>query len=167
MNPSHLLKYVIRPTLERLDEAVRPGYFSGPVAEALVLGTAMVESNLEYLHQVGGGPAIGLWQMEPATFYDIQRNYLAHRPAIALPYLPEGPPDGMRNSAQELHGNLYLGAAMCRIHYKRVPEALPALNYMSLATYWKRYYNSMLGAGTIEKAIPHFERAMDTVILNA
>jgi hypothetical protein len=34
-------------------------------AGELVLGTAIVESNLTYLKQHGEGPALGLWQVEP------------------------------------------------------------------------------------------------------
>ena len=43
-------------------------------AENLILGTALQESNLRYLRQLGDGPARGVYQMEPATHDDIWDN---------------------------------------------------------------------------------------------
>ena len=37
-------------------------------AENLVVGTALAESGLKFLRQKGGGPALGLFQIEPSTF---------------------------------------------------------------------------------------------------
>jgi hypothetical protein len=40
-------------------------------------------------------------------------------------------------------------AAMCRIKYLRAPDALPSENdIQAMANYWKKYYNTPLGAGT-------------------
>jgi hypothetical protein len=40
---------------------------------------------------------------------------------------------------------------MCRIHYLRVPEVLPAANdWPGFAAYWKNHYNTWLGAGTVD-----------------
>ena len=65
-------EYVIQPALESI------GMYSEP-AEQLLLGTACAESNLgTYLHQVGG-PALGVFQIEPATHTDIWENYLLYR----------------------------------------------------------------------------------------
>lgn len=52
--------YVVRPVLRVMSAWSQP-------AEDLVMGTAAQESRLTYLRQLGGGPALGLWQMEPAT----------------------------------------------------------------------------------------------------
>jgi hypothetical protein len=49
---------------------------------------------------------------------------------------------------------------MCRVHYLRVKEALPTENDAAgMASYWKRYYNTVLGKGTIEQALPSFRVA--------
>ena len=129
---------IVRPTLEEL------GMWS-PAAENLVYGTAITESDLAYLKQMGDGPALGFWQMEPATFYD-HRKYLARRldlfdkvkpMALIHPLKPE-----------EMIWNLKFACAMCRIHYWRIPEQLPeAKDIPGLAAYWKRHYNTHLGAG--------------------
>ena len=60
MLASQTLALVICPALEKLS-------LWSPSAEELVLGTAIVESGLTYLKQHGDGPALGLWQVEPAT----------------------------------------------------------------------------------------------------
>lgn len=52
-------------------------------AENLLMGTAAQESALgEYIRQLGNGPALGIFQMEPETFDDIVRNYLSYRPDL-------------------------------------------------------------------------------------
>lgn len=122
-------------------------------AEQLVLGTAAVESRLKFIRQVGGGPALGLWQIEPDTYDDYWDSYLKYRPTIAETVLtalgyPEKPP------AERLISDLMLGAIMCRIHYRRKKPALP--NYAdvwSQAAYWKEHYNTIHGAGTQQKYV--------------
>ena len=59
MLASQTLALVIRPALKKLR-------LWSPSAEELVFGTAIVESGLTYLKQHGDGPALGLWQVEPA-----------------------------------------------------------------------------------------------------
>jgi len=57
----HLRREIIAPALRHI------GMWSG-AAENLLLGTAAVESRMgTYLRQVGGGPALGIWQVEPVT----------------------------------------------------------------------------------------------------
>ncbi|KAF0118141.1 MAG: hypothetical protein FD149_866 [Rhodospirillaceae bacterium] len=74
---AHFVTTVIRPTLLHLG-------LHSPAAEALLLGTAIQESRLgTYLRQTGGGPALGVYQMEPATHEDIWTNFLAYRPDLA------------------------------------------------------------------------------------
>jgi hypothetical protein len=149
-----LLVLVIRPALQHIE-------FHSKAAEQLVLGTALVESEGRYLQQLGGGPALGLWQMEPSTHEDIVDNYLAFRPELARKMDELRTTATITDGASELVGNLYYGAAMCRLQYRRAPGVLPyAGDVQRMAEYWKAYYNTVLGAGTIEKAIPHFELAV-------
>ena len=75
MNPTQFLKYVITPTLADLD-------MYSPAAAMLLLGTAVTESNLEYLRQLPDGPALSVYQIEPATARDVlyaRRYWLGSR----------------------------------------------------------------------------------------
>lgn len=123
-------------------------------AASLVLGTAMHESHLIYLKQIGGGPALGLWQMEPTTHDDIWNNFLKFRTDLGdLVKRIAGDP---KPSATLLIGNLWYACAMARLRYRRVPAALPDNAPDALTAFWKVNYNTLLGAGTIEQALPHF-----------
>lgn len=131
---------IIIPTLQHLSPII-------PYSEAaveLLLGTAMVESQLTYVRQLGRGPALGVYQMEPATHDDIWENYISHR------YHLEDDLCALfiSDSAEDMVGNLNYATAMARIHYYRVSEALPeAGDLEGMAKYWKKYYNTPEGKG--------------------
>lgn len=151
LDPIQFATRIVRPTLLDI------GLYS-PAAERLVLGTAMQESRLQYLKQIRG-PAIGICQMEAATYRDIRINYLAFQPELrqAVDAWAISEPD-----ADEMEGNLYFAVSMCRVHYRRVKEKLPmAIDANGLASYWKRHYNTALGSGTALQALPHFRRAIE------
>lgn len=144
------------------DEVVRPVLTDlnahSTAAEVLVLGTAAQESHVTYLRQLGGGPALGIYQMEPATHDDIWDNYLAYRKTLADGVSAYLVPDQPRH--EQLIWNLAYATAMCRVHYRRVPAALPAANDVAgLAAYWKAHYNTVRGAGTEGEFIENFDRA--------
>lgn len=141
---------IVRPVLVQLD-------LWSISAENLVMGTGMHESHLSYLQQIKG-PARGVFQMEPATYKDIWANFLAYQPDLSkrVTAFAIGIPD-----AEEMEGNLYFAVAMCRTFYRRLKAALPpAGNALAMAQFWKLYYNTPLGKGTVEQAFPHFERAV-------
>lgn len=145
---SHLRELVIRPALEAL-------HLYSEAAEELVLGTALQESGLRYLKQLGDGPALGLWQMEPRTHDDIWLNFLSYEPGLAgrVRSLCATP------ISEALAGNLWYAAGMCRVHYFRVAEALPAAGDISAqAGYWKRWYNTPRGAGTVEEYLAKWNK---------
>lgn len=145
LDPGHLKLHVVRPALQRI------GMWSS-AAENLVMGTAMQESALRYLAQLSG-PALGLWQIEPATHRDVWENYLRHRPGVARSVLEAGcvrAADASPWAVDDdvLTYNLRYAAAICRVIYRRVPTPLPKANdWPGLAQYWKQHYNTYLGAG--------------------
>ena len=75
LNVTSIRTQVIYPALNKM------GMWSEAAGE-LVLGTAIVESNLTYLKQHGDGPALGLWQVQPKTHEDLYANYLNYRPEM-------------------------------------------------------------------------------------
>lgn len=157
INTGQLREYVIRPTLQRI------GLWS-QAAENLVYGTGLVESAYTFLDQTtpGPGPAYGFWQMEEATHNDLWANYLKYQHELRDVLLVMSGQGGLLvPPVTTLHGNMFYAAAMCRVHYRRVQKALPAADDAAgLAAYWKEFYNTPLGAGTIAKATPKFQQAV-------
>lgn len=140
---------------EVVDPALRFLDLWSPAAAALVLGTAIQESALTMLRQVGGGPARGLFQIEPATHDDLWASFLRYRPRqeAKLVLLLAPAPD---RDAQ-LATNLLYAAAVCRLLYFRRPEPLPdASDVDGLARYWKLAYNTPGGAGAAAQWAYHY-----------
>ncbi len=145
---------VVRPAIEAL------GLWS-PAAENLLVGIALAESRLVWLEQLGGGPARGLFQIEPGTERDVWGSYLLYRPglaAIVLHALAGDKPDlqkydkafieGWRPAEDQLTVNLAYSAMIARLIYLRRPEPIPTAGYINgLAAYWKLHFNTRLGAG--------------------
>jgi hypothetical protein len=125
-------------------------------AENLVMGTAAQESRLTYIKQLGNGPALGFFQMEPATHDDIWRHYLHYNKGWTENMLDLAltRKDGIPR-ADEMVWNLRYAVAMCRIHYRRKPGAIPR-TVEGMADYWKQYYNTPLGKGTAVEFIKHY-----------
>jgi hypothetical protein len=138
-----------------LVEAVRPALntlaHGGLASEQLVLGTGIQESLLVHRRQLGGGPALGLFQMEPATHDDCWTNFLTFRSELAQ-NVARTLNTGEQLVAATMVSNDRYAAAMCRVRYLRAPAALPAANDLrSIAEYWKRHYNTPAGRGTPEE----------------
>ncbi|HAT49008.1 MAG: hypothetical protein HQL07_03970 [Nitrospirae bacterium] len=150
LDPYQLRNLIICPTLQRLD-------LWSEAAEELVLGIAIQESDLRYLQQVGGGPARGLWQMEKATHDDIWENFLKSRIKLGMKVL--GPYS--RYDHHRLMWDLAYACAMCRIHLLRCPNILPFPgDIKAQAEYWKKWYNTPLGKGTVEQYLSNWHRVM-------
>ncbi|MEE8501003.1 MAG: hypothetical protein V3S27_10560 [Kiloniellales bacterium] len=141
LDPGQFRRLVVRPALQAIG-------LCSPAAERLLLGTALTESGLTWLAQKGGGPALGIFQIEPATHADVWTNYLAYRENLAsrvASLASEQPRLG------QLVWNLAYATAIARLIYYRRPEPLPAAaDLAGLARYWKAHFNSALGAGSAE-----------------
>lgn len=132
----------------------------------LVTGTGLVESGYRTTVQMNGGPALGWFQMEPATHDDCWRNYLAYRKGLAqkiLSLLPENLSPASSKFHPQSSDLIYpaYAAAMCRVKYLRVPAPLPPNDAASLSLYHKRYYNTIQGKADATKNIPLFQAAID------
>lgn len=155
MDPKQLLTLVVRPTLKSLGAYSRS-------AEQLVMGTVYQESRAIYLKQLGGGPALGILQMEPATHNDLWENYLRYKPALAnsvqsLASAGSCQDGVVKVNEGELVTNLAYAIAMCRVHYRRKREPLPpADDVQALGAYWKQHYNTVHGAGTVDEFVHNF-----------
>ncbi len=142
LDPAQFRRRVIRPALLKLG-------LHSPAAEALLLGTALTESGLVHLVQTGGGPALGPYQVEPATHADIWLSYLAFRPARAARVASLAA--GLKPSAAQLVWNLGYATAIARLVYYRAPGPLPAAHDLEgLARYYKAHFNTVKGKAKVE-----------------
>jgi hypothetical protein len=151
IDPTQFRELIVRPTLQSMAKW-------SEASEALLMGTAMQESGLTYIEQIGGGGALGFFQMEPATHDDIWENYLERgRDDLARKVDTWA---SVRVSAG-LVFNLAYATAMCRVHYLRVKDPLPhEKDIIGLAGYWKKFYNTEAGKGTINQFVENYERML-------
>lgn len=144
LSPRLVRDRIILPTLDAL------GLDENTCVQSmeLLLGTAATESRLGlWLRQLGGGPALGLYQIEPETEWDVWNNYLTFRPELRKTV--QG---WSKGSEGELEYNHAYATAIARLCYRRAPAPLPAAgDREAQAAYWKKYYNTPLGKGTPEK----------------
>lgn len=151
IDKDQLRELIIRPTLEELD-------MWSPAAEDLLMGTAAQESRLgTYVKQYGAGPALGIYQMEPLTHKDIWVNYLSYREEISSKLYQMIMTETTIPDDRHLVVNLEYATAMARVQYLRVPESLPKQgDIKGYAKYWKQYYNTPLGAGTVNEFVENY-----------
>ena len=157
MDSMQLREHIIRPALERI------GLWSAD-AEELLMGTCAQESKLGQFHrQMGNGPALGIFQMEPVTHDDCWNNYLKYHAGLALKIkglvygedvigdTPVHPP------AEILVSNDRYAAAMARVKYLRAPAPIPSCqDLIGMDDYWKQHYNTPKGRGTVSEFCDHY-----------
>lgn len=140
--------HVIVPTLAKA-QSMNKGKSSidGDVAQDLLLSTIAAESGAEYIAQFGGGPARGIFQMEPETLEDLV-NVLQPRHADKFQMLQAFCPPGMKFK-DALYGVLPFQVIACRLQYWRHPDSLPLQGDKDgLWVYYKRFWNTEAGDTT-------------------
>jgi hypothetical protein len=136
------IKDIISWTLHELD-------MHSEDAVELIYRTGMSETKYRHLIQMGGGPAVGFFQCEPATMRDIIENYAMYRPAIMAKLHALGYDE--KDAEMRMMGSIPLQVAFCRLKYRRDKHAIPSADDIEAqGKYWKRVYNSELGKGTLE-----------------
>ncbi|EUK19230.1 hypothetical protein [Commensalibacter papalotli (ex Servin-Garciduenas et al. 2014)] len=160
----HLKNEIIQPALDYLG-------LGGVRAINQVTGTFLAEGyagGSTYLKQLGKGPAVGAMQMEPATYNDIWKNFLAGPKRSHLAALLKNIAGEWNTDANgipkptTMTGNIFFAAAMCRVFYLRVPTALPFGNdAIAMAQYHKKYYNTALGKAVWQDNVDRFQQAID------
>lgn len=133
-------------------------HFYSESAVNLLLGTCAQESHCgTWIKQING-PALGIYQMESPTYWDLnlylktrQSNLLER--GLAQCGLTETPP------ASALVYNLRFATFMARAHYFRRPEPLPAPDDIEgLGQYWKKFYNTEKGKGTVDEFVENYHK---------
>lgn len=154
-------------SLDMLNRFIKPALsdlgVSNKSAEALLLGTAIVESGgFRFTRQQPSGPGRGLFQVELVTLQDIWAVYLPRQannqyvqPIINM-LSPAGQSEAINTPTQfairysELETNVKYCCAMAYLKYEWFLPAWPsAKNVRGLANAWKTYYNTSRGAGSV------------------
>jgi len=117
-----------------------------PTVETILIMIAAHESKMgRYLRQIGGGPARGVFQIEPATMEDIYHSFINPRPKLARQIAEITGCDGP--DLNHLAYNPMYGAILARLKLYQSPGEIPTDTPL-MAEYAKRYYNSPDGAAT-------------------
>lgn len=134
---------LIERTLQDFDPALL-----SPQAVNLLLGTAAQESAFgTYIQQLGSGPALGIFQMEPATFAWLKKKFRWKYRELFF------------RKFEELEWDLRLAIIMARLRYRVDKEPLPsAIDIGDMAAYWKRVYNTFKGKGTMAEFVENYEK---------
>jgi hypothetical protein len=146
----------------------------------LLLGTAAQESGLLWTRQrmprwEGSTGGFSRWQLEAGSIKD-SLAYLKARPEMlkrATAYLFDDPHASIVwITACSVETLLWvmrftdsnrLGCLFARLHYLRVTEPVPD-GLQAQAEYWKRYYNTTLGAGKPEQYVANWKRLCSAAV---
>lgn len=147
------MKYVPldRNKLKTLIESVLKEYnLYSESAVNLILGTCAQESLFgQYRRQIKG-PAISIYQIEPATFNWLKDKYRRKYPKLD------------KISFIDLEFDDRAATIFCRLRYLADKHPLPAANNLhGLAQTYKRVYNTFLGKATIDDFIQNYRRFVD------
>lgn len=149
IRPGHL-RAIIRLSLGAISRY-------SPAAEEILLMIAAHESNMGRFPQQIGGPALGIYGMEPDTESDIWITYLAYRPELVRKIIAICAVTGPNRAA--LRDNPLYATIMARLKLWRAPRPLPPPDDIAaMSLYAKQHYNSRLGKATPEKYAADYAR---------
>lgn len=167
INTVHFRKFIIEPALILLQfDSDLP--VKSEAAVNLLLGTAAQESAMgHYLMQNNefgqpAGPAVGIYQMQPETHYDIWDQYILRGDKKKILFsvcnmlgIPADKPE--IPSSSKMISNMLYATVMARLHYWRDPEPLAAPGDIDgHGRIWKRVYNTPAGKGTVDQFVKNY-----------
>jgi hypothetical protein len=135
-----------------------PEYHSQDAREILMMTAAQESHCGRYLKQVGCGVALGLFQIEPATYEDLFLNYLRYHKEL-INILESNFKVNKGNFRANLMGNLVYQIVIARLQYLRFPERLPYYkDKYEMACYYKTYWNTVKGKATIAEVLFNYDK---------
>lgn len=149
----HFRECIVRPALDQLQ------LYSLEREELLVMTCAQESLGGTYLMQndMQGnpkGPALGVYQMEPATYNDLFDSWLGYR-TMWWARLVGG--QLHKPDISQLIYDMRYATKVAALQYYRFPEAIP-LDVYGQAAYYKKYWNTPAGKATIPEVLFNYER---------
>jgi hypothetical protein len=144
-------RLVVTPTLDML------GMYSKSVEELLVFTCATESKGGTYIKQIQG-PALGVYQMEPATHQDVWGNYIKRQSGLMTKVAVRFNINTVPEPNRMIYDMLY-STMMARLMYRRFSEPLP--NHSDIDAIWeyyKKYWNTELGAATKKESIDAYKK---------
>jgi hypothetical protein len=130
---------IVKPALRLLN------LYSKDAEELLVATCAQESLGGTYLCQVGG-PAVGIYQMEPATHDDLWHTILANDQTARWAVM-KAMNTAMIPKADRMLWDMYYATFMARVLYLRIKDPLPSADDIdALWDYYKRHWNTEIGA---------------------
>ena len=111
----------------------------------MIIETAVTETGLGRIEDKTDGAGIGITQFDKIPFADVRDRCIKLKPQIEK----DLGVDITLVEWEHLRYNSFLSLLFCRLLYKPFSEEIPK-DKISRASYWKRYYNTIAGKGTIE-----------------
>jgi len=149
------VRRIIQAALQPITATKLPLYY--PDTEEILMMIGAHESGLgKDLRQIGG-PALGLFGVEPDTMQDNYDNFLSHRTELRRQIAEVTGCDGP--DVDQLQFNPLYGAIHARLKLYRSKGRLPAKDDLQgMAEYAKEHFNSALGSATPEKYLADYRR---------
>jgi len=122
------------------------GHGGNAVAVRLLLETAAQETHVgQFRDPSPDGAGRGLCQVDAIAFVDViqrtpEKDFALIKAAFGI--------DMRQVDHDDLDFSPLLSFIVCRLFYKRIPEAIPAA-IDARGAYWKKYYNTYLGKGSV------------------
>jgi len=117
-------------------------------ATALLLETAAAETHLGKVWDGTVYAGMGLCQFDRKPFYYVRSRSKMYRKKILECFGI----DINRVEWEHLRYNPFLSLLFCRLYYLNIPKPIPT-TLEKRARYWKKYYNSYFGKGTVSHYI--------------
>ncbi len=154
LNIAQFRQFIIKDTLSGFN--YRGTDFYTPEVEELLVITCANESNGGTFVVQNDGPALGIYQMEPATHDDIWKNWMATRREVGT-WIFKTCNFAILPKAQDMITNWRYATIMARIQYLRSPDAIPADLDGQIALY-KKVYNTPDGAANSNGVLAAYKK---------
>lgn len=143
MNYGYIDKEDLKKQAKKICEVLGMGV--NQVADKMILETAIAETGLGKIEDKTKGAGMGITQFDEFPFDDLKQRSLDKRDKI---YQNLGV-DITLVEWDDIRYNPFLGMLFARLQYLPLKENIPS-TIEERARYWKKYYNTVKGKGTVE-----------------